>query len=258
MAVKRESLVSGMPMLGDVNVQVLIDSRVMMSLCQWLESNGEVVRYFSDIVKESLYILADNLVGNGLELEEDTNVAKDYLEYRFGVNLNRGGKGKRNLLENMRISNRNKEVRDEILRNGIDWDLVRKIQEEDEKKKNDQLEQIRRARENMKFDENGICINPTVNLQARPDNIEEWKKVEKPSVDKEVINKKSTEYIVQKAAKMLEEQGYNPMKENLTPKKMTDEEELSWIEKDRKKLEAEKSAWDEVLRNPPKATAEGD
>lgn len=115
MAIKREDVIDGVRLNSDTNVQVMLDSRVLMTLCQWLDER-EQIRYFSDIVKEGVYLLVETLIDNGeTRLVEDTNESKYFLEYRFGVNLNRGGKGKRNLLSNMVISDRNKVHRQRMI-----------------------------------------------------------------------------------------------------------------------------------------------
>jgi len=86
---------------GDTLVQAWLDARVLATLCKWLEDNEIEVKYLSHVVKEVLEIVADKLVEEGKASKLSTTMSRTYLEHKFKVNLNRGGRGKKNLLNNI-------------------------------------------------------------------------------------------------------------------------------------------------------------
>ena len=101
------SLISPVSYKGDVMVQVWMDSRVLATLCKWLESEGEYPRFLSHVVKIPLEMLADHVVGEGkVKMVDGTAEARMLLEGRFHVNLNKGKRGKKNLLHNVVLSSR--------------------------------------------------------------------------------------------------------------------------------------------------------
>lgn len=90
---------------GDALVQVWVDSRVLATLSNWLDSEGMVTRYLSEVVKGSLQILCDHLEDSGaVSLVDDTTTARTLLERKYRVNLNPEGRGKRNVLHNIILS----------------------------------------------------------------------------------------------------------------------------------------------------------
>jgi len=100
---------------GDVLVQVWLDSRVIATLGQWLEKCGTYPRFMSQVVRVPLEALVTQLTEDGeVELIDDTAVARAMLENRFGVKLNRGGRGKKNALHNQILSDRRGSLREKI------------------------------------------------------------------------------------------------------------------------------------------------
>jgi hypothetical protein len=110
---KGGSLINPLKFKGDVLVQVWIDSRVLATLTKWMERAGEHPRFLSHVVKRPLEVMASYLVEGGeVEMVEDTAEAREMLEIRFGVELNRGGRGKKNVLHNMTLADRVGEMRE--------------------------------------------------------------------------------------------------------------------------------------------------
>lgn len=96
---------------GDVLVQVWIDSRILATLSEWLDKNGGITRYMSEVVKVPLEILVKHLTSGGdVELIDDTVVARRMLEKKYRVNLNPEGRGERNVLHNIQLSDRRKSL----------------------------------------------------------------------------------------------------------------------------------------------------
>ena len=89
----------------DVLVQVWIDSRVLATLSQYLDLQGEYPRYMSEVVRRPLQALCEALVNQGdVELIDDTAIARDMLSRKYRVNLNKGGRGGRNVIHNQILS----------------------------------------------------------------------------------------------------------------------------------------------------------
>lgn len=101
------SLINPISYKGDVLVQVWMDSRVLATLCKWLEGNGEYPRFLSHVIRMPLEMLAAHMVDKGeVEIVDDTIEARTLLEGRFHVSLNKGKRGKKNLLHNVVLSSR--------------------------------------------------------------------------------------------------------------------------------------------------------
>ena len=104
---KGNSLIDPENYKGDALVQVWIDSRVLATLDRWLESCGSYPRFLSEVVRKPLDSLAAHLVDTGqVEIVDDTNQARSILEKKYRVNLNKGNKGKKNLLHNQVLTGR--------------------------------------------------------------------------------------------------------------------------------------------------------
>ncbi len=100
---------------GDVLVQVWIDSRVLATLCNWMDSNGSYSRFMSQVVKRPLEILVNHLVENGeVVMNDDTAKARELLERRFEINLNRGNRGNKNKMHNLTLSDRRGEISERL------------------------------------------------------------------------------------------------------------------------------------------------
>lgn len=109
------SIVNPLNYKGDVLVQVWIDSRILATLANWLEKNGTYPRFMSQVVRRPLELLTANLVDNeDVELVDDTASARLLLESRFQVDLNRGGRGGKNVLHNKILSDRRIEASERV------------------------------------------------------------------------------------------------------------------------------------------------
>jgi hypothetical protein len=109
---KGTALVNPITYKGDVLVQVWCDSRVLATLVRWLEEDGVFPRFMSQVVRRPLEILAAHVVDEGeVEMVDDTAEARGMLERRFGVKLNKGGRGKRNELHNKVLSTKRGAIR---------------------------------------------------------------------------------------------------------------------------------------------------
>lgn len=112
---KGRALMNPINYKGDVLTQVWIDSRLLASLAVWMEKNGNYPRFLSEIVRGPLVVLAETLVDGGeMEMIEDTVKAREMLENRFRITLNKGGRGERNVLHNQILSERRKELGERI------------------------------------------------------------------------------------------------------------------------------------------------
>lgn len=90
---------------GDVLVQVWVDSRILATLSNWLEEYDNYPRFMSEVVRRPLEILIDHIVKEGdIDMIEDTTTARRMLEERYRINLNRDGRGKKNVMHNTILS----------------------------------------------------------------------------------------------------------------------------------------------------------
>lgn len=113
---KGHSLINPLNYKGDVLVQVWVDSRVMATLCRWLDNNGLYSRYMSQVVRRPLEVLTESMVENGeVEIVDDTAEARVILERRFGVDLSRGGRGSKNTMHNVALSVRRGELGERVM-----------------------------------------------------------------------------------------------------------------------------------------------
>ena len=97
---------------GDALVQVWMDSRWLATLSRWLDKQGGYTRYLSEIVNDSIKVLVEHLVENGeVEMVDDTVEARSILEMKYRVNLNPAGKGLKNKLHNIILSDKRKSLR---------------------------------------------------------------------------------------------------------------------------------------------------
>jgi len=112
---KGTSMINPLNYKGDVLVQVWVDSRVLATLCRWMDGKGNYSRFMSQIVRRPLEVLVDFLVTNKeVELVDDTAEARSMLERRYQVNLNRGNRGEKNALHNMTLSDRRGDLSEKI------------------------------------------------------------------------------------------------------------------------------------------------
>lgn len=112
---KGSSLINPLNYKGDVLVQVWVDSRVLATLCRWLDNSGLYSRYMSQVVRRPLEVVAETLVEKGeVAIVDDTAEARAMLERRFGIDLNRGGRGTKNVMHNVALSMRRMELEERI------------------------------------------------------------------------------------------------------------------------------------------------
>lgn len=123
---KGKSMINPVNYKGDVLVQVWMDSRVLATICRWMDNNGEYALHMSQAVRKPLEILADTLVSGGdVEMVDDTGEARYMLERRFNVDLNRGGRGGKNVLHNINLSEKRGELADRVSRSKKFDDVAR-------------------------------------------------------------------------------------------------------------------------------------
>lgn len=100
---------------GDVMVQVWLDSRLLVTLNNWLETSGEYPRFLSDVVRKPLEVLIDHVVNEGeVEMVDDTALARMLLQRKFNIKLNKGDKGKKNTLHNLLLSDKRGKLADNM------------------------------------------------------------------------------------------------------------------------------------------------
>ena len=114
---KGHSMINPLNYKGDVLVQVWVDSRVLATLCEWLDSKGVYPVYLSQVVRRPLEVLTDVLVNSGeVKLVDDTVEARTILQRRFKVDLSRGGRGTKNVMHNIELSIRRKDLNERVQR----------------------------------------------------------------------------------------------------------------------------------------------
>ena len=92
---------------GDALVQVWMDSRELATISNWLDKTGAYTRFLSEVVKDSIHRLCVEIVESGeVDMVEDTNVARSIIEQKFRINLNPDGRGEKNALHNIVLSER--------------------------------------------------------------------------------------------------------------------------------------------------------
>ena len=112
---KGMSLVDPKKYKGDVLVQVWMDSRMLATLSNWLDKEGNYTRFLSEVVKDSLGDLCNHLVESGVvSMIDDTVAARRLLEMKYRVNLNPQGRGEKNKLHNIMLSDRRKSLTGKI------------------------------------------------------------------------------------------------------------------------------------------------
>lgn len=106
----RFSIINPTSFKGDALVQLWVDSRVLATLSNWLDKEGNYTRFMSEVIKDSLQRLCEELIEDGeVVMVEDTSEARALLEKKYRINLNPNGRGEKNVLHNMVLSERIKE-----------------------------------------------------------------------------------------------------------------------------------------------------
>lgn len=113
---------------GDALVQVWMDSRELATISEWLDKTGSYTRFLSEVVKDGLHILCEELVNDGeITMIEDTLEARGMLEAKYRVCLNPktsktsnvtgrrdSRRGEKNVLHNIVLSERIRERMNEV------------------------------------------------------------------------------------------------------------------------------------------------
>jgi len=114
---KGSSLIQPLNYKGDVLTQAWVDSRVLATLSNWLDSKGFYARSMSEVARRPLEVLMEHLVETGqVNVVDDTVVARELLAKRYRVKLNRGGRGGKNVLHNQVLSEQRAELADKVER----------------------------------------------------------------------------------------------------------------------------------------------
>ena len=114
-----KSLINPKKFKGDVITQVWLDSRVLATLSNWLDKESVMTRFMSEVVRETLEMVVDNLVKDSrVKMVEDTDTARDLLQHKYRVNLNSKDKngrvrGEKNIVHNIVLSCRKSESESE-------------------------------------------------------------------------------------------------------------------------------------------------
>lgn len=104
------SILNPVTFKGDTLVQVWMDSRELATISKWLDKNGNYTRFLSEVVKEGIHMICEELVSEGeVALVEDTAEARNMLERKYRINLNPSGRGEKNALHNIILSERKRE-----------------------------------------------------------------------------------------------------------------------------------------------------
>jgi hypothetical protein len=88
-----------------------MDSRVLATISNWLDGTDEIPRHLSHVVRRPLELLTAQLVDEGeVEMVDDTSLARFMLERKYNVNLNKGGRGKKNVVHNQVLSDSRRKL----------------------------------------------------------------------------------------------------------------------------------------------------
>jgi hypothetical protein len=125
---KGSSMINPLNYKGDVLVQVWVDSRVLATIVRWMDSKGNYPRFMSQGVRRPLEVLTGFLVDNEeVEMVEDTDEARNILTRRFNIDLNRGGRGTKNITHNLALSDRRNDLGERLQANNRINDVGRPI-----------------------------------------------------------------------------------------------------------------------------------
>ena len=122
------SILNPITFKGDALIQVWMDSRELATISEWLDKNGYRTRFMSEVVKEGLHILCEDLVSGGeVNMIEDTIIARRMIEDKYNICLNPrtakskitgnrdSRRGEKNALHNIILSERKRnEVPNEL------------------------------------------------------------------------------------------------------------------------------------------------
>lgn len=96
----------------DALVQAWMDRRKIAMLSVWLDKNGYGTRFMSDVLKWTVEIVVNELVGRGeIERIETTEDANAILS-KYRIDMNPGGRGEKNLTHNLVLDSKRSELED--------------------------------------------------------------------------------------------------------------------------------------------------
>jgi hypothetical protein len=80
-----------------------------------MDDKGNYPRFMSQAVRRPLEVLTGSLVDNKeVEMVDNTAEARSFLNRRFNVDLNRGGRGEKNIIHNLALSDRRGELGERV------------------------------------------------------------------------------------------------------------------------------------------------
>lgn len=85
----------------DALVQLWADRRDIATILLYMENHGQKPRYLSDVLKFCIENIREQVKRQGIEYVESSASATSMLEERFNINLNPGGRGKKNYVNNL-------------------------------------------------------------------------------------------------------------------------------------------------------------
>lgn len=226
---------------GDSYVQVWLDRRKLAVLSLWLDRNEMRTRFMSDVVRMALDQLYEHLISSGTMNEMSTVAAGNLLEMKYKVDLNPRGRGHRNLLHNMVLSE-NVEERSRI----VDSDTCVQNQVEDNEDgppigSPERVAWIRSLMNKARGDKSEVVVATRIN----PDDMNKSAKELYPDLVLSIPSKEEME--AQKERKRLAEENMAKARENRRLEELAkkQEEKEAIKEEKRKRKEAEKAAEEE-------------
>lgn len=85
----------------DAVTQVWLDRRILATVCAYMEKNGEKPKFISEIIRFCVEAVNQLIVAQGGMFFDKTADATAFLEDRFGDVMNKRGKGRKNLMNNL-------------------------------------------------------------------------------------------------------------------------------------------------------------
>jgi hypothetical protein len=156
---------------GDVLVQTWMDSRVLATLSRWLFEKGVYPRFMSEAVRMVLETVVELVTSNGeVKMVEDTGEARAMLERAYRIILNKGDRGRKNILHNTVLTEMREELgnivgRPKVIRD-IDRPIMRREKVVSDKQLARAVEAYRMVCEGMSKEEIqaalGDCVIPEI------------------------------------------------------------------------------------------------
>jgi len=201
---KGSSMINPLNYKGDVLVQVWVDSRVLATIVRWMDSKGNYPRFMSQGVRRPLEVLTGFLVDNGeVEMVEDTDEARTLLTRRFNIELNRGGRGAKNVTHNLSLSDRRNDLGERIQSSNRINDVNRPMRGQSDPKIAALVEEARRVQKELFSDESKEITHY--------DYDEPKEEVKRVYEDKVVKNEDAAEFVrvarIEREVPLLKERG---------------------------------------------------